>query len=55
VYEVRKVDNEKHKKNFTNFSNLEKYRSDIAPEEFPEGPLGSPFKEKEPVENKRTT
>jgi hypothetical protein len=54
IYEVSRMDNGKSEKNFTNFSNVEKMENYVIPEEFPEGPLGSPFREKEPVENKST-
>lgn len=42
------------KENYTNFSNVEKMKEYMIPEEFPEGPFGSPFRINEPVENKGT-
>ena len=43
-----------HKEDYTNFSNVEKMKEFMIPEEFPEGPFGSPFRINEPVENKST-
>jgi hypothetical protein len=42
------------KEHYTDFSNVEKMNHYIIPEEFPEGPFGSPFRINVPVENKST-
>ena len=45
---------EDDKECYSDFSNVEKMNNYIIPEEFPEGPFGSPFRINEPVENKST-
>lgn len=47
------MDEQKHQK-YYNFSNVEKMKNYIIPEEFPEGPYGSDNKKNNPVENKST-
>jgi hypothetical protein len=47
------MDEQKEKK-YYNFSNVEKMKNYIIPEEFPEGPYGSARREMAPVENKST-
>jgi hypothetical protein len=37
---------------YHDFANVEKQRDYLTAEEFPEGPLGSPFRKDEPVQNK---
>jgi hypothetical protein len=39
---------------YTDFSNVEKQRTFLTAEEFPDGPFGSPIRADEPVENKST-
>jgi hypothetical protein len=43
-----------HGDDYSDFSNVEKQKKFLTAEEFPEGPLGSPIKKDEPVENKST-
>jgi len=45
---------DKETKEYTNFSNVETMRNFVIPEEFPEGPVGSPVGKNTPVENKST-
>lgn len=44
----------KGKENYQDFSNVESMRNDLIPEEFPEGPFGSPQGKNEKVKNKNT-
>lgn len=39
---------------FSEISNVENLHDSLIPEEFPEGPVGSPFKKNEKVESKST-
>lgn len=41
-------------KEYHDLSNVETMRNFIIPEEFPEGPYGSPIRQNKPVENKST-
>ncbi len=45
---------DKEIKKYSNFSNVEAMEEYIVPEEFPEGPVGSPIGKNTPVENKST-
>jgi hypothetical protein len=45
---------EKQKREYTDFSNVEKQRDYLTSEGLPEGPYGSPIRKNEPVENKST-
>lgn len=42
------------RKKFSNFPNVDKWKNELIPEEFPEGPLGSPINQDESVESKST-
>jgi hypothetical protein len=44
----------KNKETYSDFSNVEKQRNYLLPEELPEGPYGAPRGESSPVENKST-
>ncbi|MFZ3576758.1 hypothetical protein [Virgibacillus sp. DJP39] len=44
----------KRKKNYSEVDNVKRQRSELIPEEFPEGPLGSPINQGEPVQSKST-
>ncbi|WP_430784465.1 hypothetical protein VBD025_08535 [Virgibacillus flavescens] len=44
----------KKKRNYSEVDNVQKQRNELIPEEFPEGPVGSPFNEHEPVQGKST-
>jgi hypothetical protein len=46
--------NDEEQKDYFGFSNVETMKNTIIPEEFPEGPFGSPINKKNPVENKST-
>lgn len=43
---------DKEKREYTDFSNVEDMRNMVLPEIFPEGPYGAPRRKDEPVENK---
>ncbi|MFK2826500.1 cytosolic protein [Bacillus sp. B190/17] len=45
---------DEEKEEYTDFSNVEKSRNYIIPEQTPEGPYGAPRGKYEPVENKST-
>ncbi|MCO0597714.1 cytosolic protein [Peribacillus butanolivorans] len=45
---------EKEEETYHDFSNVEKQRDFLIPEEFPEGPFGSTIAQDAPVENKST-
>lgn len=45
---------DKETNKYFNFSNVEKLKNTIIPEEFPEGPFGSSIRKNSPVENKST-
>lgn len=45
---------DKSREEYTDFSNVEKTRSYLIAEEFPDGPYGSPIRQNEPVELKST-
>ena len=44
----------KNDEDYHDFSNVEKQRNFMIPEEFPEGPVGSPINKDAPVTNKST-
>lgn len=44
----------KQKKNFSELSNVDTAHDSLIPEEFPEGPVGSPIRQHEKVESKST-
>lgn len=44
----------KEEKRYSEISTVKNLHSDIIPEEYPEGPYGSPYGEMEPVEGKST-
>lgn len=44
----------KDKRNYSDVDNVMKQKDILIPEEFPEGPVGSPINEDEPVQNKST-
>lgn len=44
----------KNKKDYSDFSNVISNRDELVPEEFAEGPLGSPINHDKPVEGKST-
>lgn len=44
----------KGKNEHANFANVKNIHDDLVPEEFPEGPLGSPIRAANPVESKST-
>ncbi|GAF64929.1 hypothetical protein [Alkalihalobacillus trypoxylicola] len=44
----------KEESKYQDFSNVEAQREKIIPEDLPEGPYGSPFHAKSPVQNKST-
>ena len=49
------MNNKKQKENrYAEMSTVEKQRENLIPEEFPEGPVGSPIRAHEPVEGKST-
>lgn len=39
---------------YTDFSNVEKQRDYLVPQDYPDGAYGSPFRKDEPVQNKST-
>ncbi|MFB4474332.1 hypothetical protein [Virgibacillus sp. SK37] len=43
-----------HNKKFSNFSNVEKMKNELIPEEFPEGSFGSAINKEETVSSKST-
>jgi len=45
---------EKDKDKYSDVSTAQNMKHDIIPEEYPEGPYGSPIREREPVEGKST-
>ena len=45
---------DKKEETYHDFSNVQKQRDFLIPEEFPEGPFGSPINQDAPVENKTT-
>lgn len=49
-----KKDRKKPDNRFSAISNVENLHDSLIPEEFPEGPVGSPGREHEPVESKST-
>lgn len=44
----------KNENRYSEISNVENQHDSLIPEEFPEGPLGSPIRSHEPVESKST-
>ena len=44
----------KKKRNYSDVDNARKQRNELIPEEFPEGPMGSPINAHEPVDLKST-
>lgn len=44
-----------HRKDYEEFSNVQKQREQLIPEEFPEGPVGSPIHSETPVSGKSTS
>ncbi|WP_106496795.1 hypothetical protein [Lentibacillus sp. Marseille-P4043] len=46
---------EKDKKKYSNFSNVNNIKNHLIPEEFPEGPVGSPINEEKPVTTSKST
>ncbi|WP_404453928.1 hypothetical protein LG329_04575 [Virgibacillus necropolis] len=44
----------KKKRNYSEVDNLKRQRNELIPEEFPEGPIGSPINDDEPIESKST-
>jgi len=42
------------RKKFSDFPNVDKWKNELIPEEFPEGPLGSAINKEEPVQSKST-
>lgn len=44
--------NDKKPKEFSDFSNVKNIHDDLIPEEFPEGPFGSPINTEQPVSGK---
>ncbi|MFD1039461.1 hypothetical protein ACFQ3N_13815 [Virgibacillus byunsanensis] len=45
---------QKREKNYSDFSNVKNVRNYLVPEEFPDGPLGSPINEDELASSKST-
>lgn len=48
------MNDQDHKEEYSDFANVEKQRNYLVPENFPEGPYGSPINKDKPVENKST-
>src|SRR5699024_2358739 len=44
----------KHKKDYSDFSNVKDRHNNLVPEELPEGPYGSPINMDEPIKTKST-